>query len=607
MVENYEYFYTGTKYSLEPTYGNVFTGYRSPAAYIGGTTSVQTANQLKEVSNLLNTGMKVIEVSQIQPEVFESIPKQHLEEVNRLSKLTGAQVSVHAPIVEPSGFTQQGWSEQNRFQAETQMKDTVLRSHAMNPDGVMPVTFHASAIPGTETVPVHLIKDIQPDEIQIAEKLGGVPTTLVAVNRETGEFVPLRREKQVHPATGESVWTAEKRLEALNHTQWLKDIRNIAFYKKESDEVLGNVQAQLHPFLEKIQKGNLTKEEYYELYSRYQPQLSQIRRVDLFLDNVDNSFRELYEKAAKYGNDETKEVCRDISKEWQEHLDERRKGMDPAQAVIRRSHLLDYSMDKLQAVTNQTEEPQVFIPIEQFAIEKAGDTFSNVALEAYKKYGEKAPIISIENPPYGTALSTGHELKKLIEATRDKFVEKAVKQGMGRGEAQNAAKKLIGATWDTSHISMMRKMGYDEKALIEESRQIAPFVKHVHLNDNFGHTHTDLPPGMGNVPIKEILEEFERKGVKANKIVEGGNFFQHFQMGPHSIALEAMGSPLYSMVAQPGWNQVSQIYGNYFTGYGRVMPEQHFNLYGGGWTTLPVELGGQVQGAQSRFSGTPTE
>ena len=103
------------------------------------------------------------------------------------------------------------------------------------------------------------------------------------------------------------------------------------------------------------------------------------------------------------------------------------------------------------------------------------------------------------------------------------------------------------------------------------------------------------------------MEEFGKEGFKGKRMVEGGNFVQHFQIGPHALALEAMGSPIYSMVAQPTWNQISQTYGNYFTGYGRALPEQHFNLYGGGWTTLPVELGGQMQGGQSRFSGTPNE
>ena len=79
----YESFYQGTQSSLDPQYGN-FVGYRVPAGQLGATTSIQTANQVREVTNLLNQGIKNVEVSVIQPEIFEMIPDQHLTEINRL-------------------------------------------------------------------------------------------------------------------------------------------------------------------------------------------------------------------------------------------------------------------------------------------------------------------------------------------------------------------------------------------------------------------------------------------------------------------------------------------------------------------------------------------
>ena len=61
---------------------------------------------------------------------------------------------------------------------------------------------------------------------------------------------------------------------------------------------------------------------------------------------------------------------------------------------------------------------------------------------------------------------------------------------MSTGKAKNVAKQMIGATWDVGHINMMRKKGYSEKDVIKETKEIAPFVKHVHLSDNFGLDHT---------------------------------------------------------------------------------------------------------------------
>jgi hypothetical protein len=82
---------------------------------------------------------------------------------------------------------------------------------------------------------------------------------------------------------------------------------------------------------------------------------------------------------------------------------------------------------------------------------------------------------------------------------------------------------------------------------------------------------------------------------------------QHFKVSPTQYVLEAMGSPLYSMMAQPYWNQMKAVQGSYFAGYGTTLPEQHFSIYGAGFSGLPTELGGQIPGKGSRLTGTPME
>ena len=154
---------------------------------------------------------------------------------------------------------------------------------------------------------------------------------------------------------------------------------------------------------------------------------------------------------------------------------------------------------------------------------------------------------------------------------------------------------------------MLRKTGFNEKDLIEETKKIAPLVKHVHLTDNFGYSDSHLAPGMGNVPIKKILKELEKTGRldEMRKIVEAGGFVQHFKQSPHSWTLQAMGSPIYGMKEGPSWNHSVVPSGGYFGGYGTLNPQQHHSIYGAGFTTMPVELGGQMQGGQSRFDGAP--
>ena len=184
---SYEYFYPGTPYSLDPEYGDIFTGYRIPAGELGASTSIQTANQIKEVTNLLNQGMKTLEISSIRPEVFEMIPKQHLKEINRLTKLTSSETSVHGPMVEASGYNEQGkWSEAQRKQAEIEIASSVERSHELNPEGNIPVTFHTSYVIPAEK---EIIKE-EGKEVQKSMLIADTRTGEIGQIRETEKFFP---------------------------------------------------------------------------------------------------------------------------------------------------------------------------------------------------------------------------------------------------------------------------------------------------------------------------------------------------------------------------------------------------------------------------------
>jgi hypothetical protein len=592
----YKHFYQGNPSSLDPEYGGVFTKYRIPASHLGATTSVQTANQVKEVTNLLNQGMKAVEVSVISPEVFEMIPTQHLKEINRLTKLTGSETSLHAPIIDPSGFTQQGWDENNRIVAEKQFMDVVERARELNPQGNIPVTIHSSGgVPGTEHIE---IKDPQTGEIK------EVTQKMIAVNRDSGQLVPLTREERFYPdrmtaeGKGENM-TPERLLKMANNSDWINKITNLAFYKKEADEVIQGAVVDFSPALIRASESGesrLTEEEGRAF--------EKLQRADLFLNNVQSSFINLFDNSYKYAkNNEAKKELLELSKDWKEFAKKENKVTNPAESaklIIEKSTLLDESIDRLKRL----EGPNMIVPVEQFVKEKASLTLGNVAFSGYQKFHDNAPIVSIENPPYGSAVSRAQDLKELIEESRRVFIKNAKAAGINESEAKKAAEKMIGATWDTSHIAMLRKQGFKSEKLIEEAGIIAPYVKHVHLNDNLGSTHTDLPPGLGNVPLKEVMEKLGKAGFEGKKIFEGGNFFQHFQTSPHPYVLEGFGSPIYrGSDASPYWNQTFSTYAPYFAGYGTILPEQYFSRVGGGFTGLPTELGGQTQTRGSRASG----
>jgi hypothetical protein len=316
------------------------------------------------------------------------------------------------------------------------------------------------------------------------------------------------------------------------------------------------------------------------------------------VDNIYKSLSNLFDKAYKYGSSKEKEELTKISKGFAKNMEK----VNPYDYQARTA-IMQNLMNELRPF-----KPEVYKPVEDFLLDKSASTFANVAFDSYKKFKDHAPVITIENPPAGGGFSRGEDLKNVVEKSQEKFVERAVKEGISRSEAQEQARKLIGVTWDVGHINMLRKYGYTDKDLIEEAGKVAPILKHVHLSDNFGYEHTELPIGMGNVPIKEIMKRLGEKGFEARKVIEAGNWWEHFKTPPVQETLEAFGSPIYGMKMAPYWNQYSGLHQGYFGGYGMMLPQVNYETFGAGFSQLPAELGGQrVGGGGSRMSGRPLE
>ena len=400
-------------------------------------------------------------------------------------------------------------------------------------------------------------------------------------------------------------------LDTANKSYWDNKLSELLFNKDRADELIQNTQKILPPQDINIintmshlppEVRERTKETYMNgLNSQEKAAVSSYENAKIFMDNSYQSLMGTFNQAYKYGDEDTKKQLEKVSEKFQPIMRQYQESGD----LNNFSQGVQSLITNMNDVTTGEHAPRIYVPVEEFSINKTSETLSNVALHAYKKFGEKAPIISVENPPYGGAISTGEDLKNLIVETREKFTKNLMGQGKTKGEAERAAEKLIGATWDTSHISMIRKQGFGKEKITEETKKIAPYVKHVHYNDNFGHTHTDLPPGMGDVPLKDVMNELNKENFGGKMIFEGGNFFQHFQTTPHPFVMEGSGSPLYAMEMSPYWNQMSGAPAGYMSAMGDINPPTHHSLYGAGFSNLPSELGGNIPGQASRMTGTP--
>jgi len=591
--------YNGGYSTLDSNYGNLFKGYGVSAASIGMSTDARTANVLKEISESIASGEKTVELTQVSPEVFEAIPGgkefNQLKELNRLSKLTGVDITVHAPIVEPSGMTQQGWSEPNREAVERQMNLAIERSHEINPKGNFPVTFHSSS--GLLPAPEITMVEKQGKKVEEIQKM-------LVIDQETGQIRGVQKEEKYYPGRGKVMHTAEEEIGVLNESEWDQNLSQLIFYKEGADRIISENYKLIENFMKDIEEGRFNRK---DLTPTQEQAMGHISNAQEYLKNTQMNLSGLFNKAYKYGKKKKKKELNKLSKNFGQDLEK----LKQTHSIAAESKALQDLMIGLQKITVM-QAPKVHESLDKFSQDKSTTTFANVAWNSYKKFKDKAPIISIENPPAGQAFARGEDLKNIVKESRKKFVEKAVKQGISKSKAEDAAEKLIGVTWDVGHINMMRKFGLTEKDILKETEKVAPLVKHVHLSDNFGFEHTELPMGMGNVPMKKIMKKLEEKGFKGKKIAEAISWWQHFSPGgkqnpPFKPTLQAMGSPVYAMDMQPYWNQAPGPQG-YFTGMGTVLPDINYQTFGAGFSQLPAELGGQQAGAQgSRMSGQPME
>jgi len=608
--------------SMEPKY-------KLMPKQLGAPLTIQTANQIEDMGKRLNEGIQNIEVSAISPEIAESIPKEHIEEMRRLAQLTETKVSMHAPIVDPSGFTQQGWNEAHRKEAESIFGHVVEKAHALDKSGNVPVVIHGANIVGAfwdKELEEKYKKEL---EKEYGKKVKEMPRIMLAVDQEKGQIVPLEFEVKEKIAGEKEIWTPERKLRSLNETQWdqekikiLASLKEIADLREKQQEITAKADA-IKTVLEEAKKTGVEKEfiekhpEKIEEIQNLEWRKNQIAiHINELNERLNSELEDLYNKAVKFAPKETiqrflkhpelketrkalKQIDRDFEKINKEFLKltkkERLTEKDEKKHEELRERQLQLLNRKVSLASNLISvmpTPELFKPVNEFAIEKASDTFANIAFKAFKKFGEKAPIIAIENSYPEMPLARAEELKKAIKKAREKFVRKLVKEKkFSEDKAKRIAEKLIGATWDVGHINLLRKFGFKEEEITEETKKILDFIKHVHLTDNFGLHDVHLPPGMGNVPIKKIIETLKQKKDfdKIRHIIEAGGFVQHFKTSPYPYALETL---------YPEWTRMSEAAlapaMGYFAGYGEFLPETHFKLYGAGFSGLPSSLGGEA-------------
>lgn len=629
-----ENFYEGTNYGLDPGYGasfkegyGNFSGYRTSSGSIGFPTNFDSANQLKHVSDKLSTGAKTIEVSGVNIRLpgghmglVNAIPKQQFEEIKRLKNLVGADLTFHGPLLELSGMDSRGapFEETDRQQSQREMWSVVQKGHEMSPETNIPIVFHA-ANTGFGQYEKRVKNEVTGEE----EIVDGI-----LINTETGQLAKAPPPQEEFLEQGGKIKTFEKRVEDLNKETWQEKLQRVNFSAEQATNGFRNAKriiSEIAGSEERIKKylehyndyvknpekseeflNSLPKEEQGLLKNTF----NELTYADIYVNDVYKELKKLYDEVYPHTKGKEKEILDKYRNQVAHKVEDYKKN------PLKIGELGETVTHGIATLRKIDQTPEILQPLGSFATDKAAETVSNVAIKSINAYGNKSPVIAIENPPADKfPMSRADELANLIETSRSKFEKKAVKPksqgglGLSKSEAERAAEKFIGLTWDTAHINMIRSQGYTKEDVIKEAEIAAPYVKHIHISDNFGLGDEELPPGWGDSPIPDQLKQIEKYNKDAKKIMEAGSWYSGLQF-KHTPVLEtfsALGSPVYAMQMSPYWNQAAVNFAPYYSGIGQTNPSFHHQVYGAGFSNLPIELGGQMAGASRSSGGTPFE
>jgi hypothetical protein len=185
------------------------------SSYLGASTSIEPGKAMKDLVGLPASGIENVEISVIDPSKFEAIPRELFAESRRLGKMLirdftkdggRSPLSLHSPIVEPTGFSENKWDETTWKTAQQQLASVVEKAAMLGPN--VPVTIHGSQVPSTITRYDKAGAEAIGKELEAYEHATGtehedlkkylarneIPQMMVAVEPVSGQLVPIQGE-----------------------------------------------------------------------------------------------------------------------------------------------------------------------------------------------------------------------------------------------------------------------------------------------------------------------------------------------------------------------------------------------------------------------------
>jgi hypothetical protein len=523
-------------------------------------------SQLMTTNTAINWGLQNLEVNLGTQMNFQQaghlaqLGKIEREELIRLAKLNKVNLSLHAPLLSPEGLQGNKLDEVARIKNEKEFEQTIdFADQIGRQTGKkhVPVTFHSSSAPIGSPMPKEMI---------------------YAVNQESGEVVPIEKKKVAYP---KEFFQRFDLKEGVDYEPVKGQPGYYYIYPQGELKLIGKKQ------LESVKY----EEAHTDYWVRHYKEALIQRGLDLSGDP-----KKLKEEAKRMGRD-----ILELYRNYEAHLSQKKN--------------LEAQIMDLRKKYEKDGQIQILAPAEEYAKEKMKKTFVELGLKAYEKPSK--PMIVIENFYPEFTLSHPEKLAKTIEEIRQELANRLVKEkGLSKSKAIKEAQELIGMNVDIGHLNLWKKYTnpktgkpYTNKEIIEWVNKVYPYIKHVHVTDNWGDYDAHLPVGWGNAPVNEFIDTLRKKGWKGRAILETFGTPQFGGTGGFGVAqsIYSLGIPL--VPGGPGWEMAE---GTYFqSGYafttGPILPDVNFQTYGVGFSGLPYATGGQIGGGKpgQKFAGTP--
>ncbi|MFH0870580.1 MAG: TIM barrel protein [archaeon] len=619
-----------------------------------GTTTHPMQNTVQSFGAKIREGAGKIEIGflgqgktnsqQPGPEAFGRLERQDIREMAEMNKI---ETSVHAAWHNGSlaGFTREGFNEQARQQALTEVEKAIHFAADTTKGGA--IVFHT----GEWQRPINELKD---------NLFRGFPnedtkSPILVVDRVTGEMVALRKDQSVFEPKFKTiadyevdnnvklVGTEDDFHQIRNANDWV-DIKGNAIKRKcmisdkseETDRLFERLpvwnkeQTRFEAEEKTFQKFEIEAKELgiapevLFVKTQYANSVLQNKGMSLYhahrYDDIKKSRDEALKALEFYKDVEGKvppaEQWKMMRKVYPTYVYENDlvspENKLPSEVLQHRVKELTDEMRHIHesSASADAQAKQAFEKmnrvrtVQDFGLQKTAETIGTLGVKAMKyTQSKKLPnplFVSPENWDAREYGSHPDEIRKIVTESRKNMQNQLITEGYSADQAKDMAKQHIKATLDIGHFNTWRHKFIardgetpekrDERFnrwMLDQTEKLAKdgLLGHIHLSDNFGYDDEHLTPGEGNVPLKEFVKRMEAAGMK-DLIVEPGSFNGQRTL---SETLSNLGSPVYSFGRTPTMRGFHEQHFGYHNPsvyiVGAYAPSNEWHL----WSEVPFE------------------